>query len=214
MTKATSSRFDLSEVELSSKVTVRRYREMETAKDRQGSARFIKERLLERYVDPLETAKKKHGFLMVAAACLLIETLESFYRGWLDTDERIQRGDIEDPCKPADPARSRVSRGEAAFCYFFHREPAFVPFRPYAHDFYVCVRCGILHQGETTGGWRIRREGHLLDDRTINASKFLEAVERAVSKYAATLWNTDDWEDIVWKNFRKKMDAIILHCKP
>lgn len=125
MTNAISGAFDLNKVELSSAVTVGRYKEMENGKDRNGLADFIQERLSERYVDPLQTAKKKHGFLMMAAACLSIETLESFYRGWPDTSEGKARADIEDPCKPVDPNRTTVSAGEVAFCYFFRREPAF-----------------------------------------------------------------------------------------
>jgi hypothetical protein len=217
MTKATSNRFDLSEVELSSNVTVQRYREMESTKDRRGLAKFIKERLLERYVDPLQTAKKKHGFLIMAAACLLIETLESFYRGWPDTNEGKASADIDDPCKPADPNRTTVSAGEVAFCYFFQREPAFALFRPYASEFYKCVRCGILHQGETTGGWRIRREGDDLFDApslTINANKFLAVVERSIGAYAEELRRPEaDWNDEIWENFQVKMNAIIDHCK-
>jgi hypothetical protein len=216
MTNAISGAFDLNKVELSSSVTVGRYKEMECAKDRNGLANFIEERLLERYVDPLQTAKKRHGFLMMAAACLLIETMESFYRGWPDTDEPILRGDIEDPCKPADPGKNRVSRGEVAFCYFFQREPAFALFRPYAAEFYRCVRCGILHQGETTGGWRIRREGDLFDvaNLTINATKFLAVVKCAIGVYGEGLRRPEaDWDDEIWKNFRVKMDAIIEHCK-
>ena len=217
MTKTISTTFDLNEVQLSSKVNVQRYREMEAAKDRDGLSNFIEERLLERYVDPLQTSTKKHGFLMMAAACLLIETLESFYRGWPDTNGQIRREDIEDPCKPAGAGRTRVSRGEVAFCYFFQRESTFSPFRPHAHEFYANVRCGILHQGESTHGWRIRRKGDLFDapNLIINACEFLEVVEHAIGRYRKKLRAPKvDWDCEMWKNFRAKMDAIIEHCKP
>jgi hypothetical protein len=208
---------DLNEMDLSSNVTIGRYREMETRKDRNGLATFIEERLLERYVVPLQTAKRKHGFLMMAAACLLIETLESFYRGWPgDTKDKMPSADIDDPCKPADLTRSTVSRSEVAFCYFFQREPTLAQFRPYARQFYLCVRCGILHQGETTGGWRIRREGDLFDvpNLTIDANKFLAVVEHSVGAYAEELRRPEaDWDDEIWKNFRAKMTAIIDHCR-
>lgn len=216
MARAISRTFDLSEVELSSNVSVLRYTEMETARDRQGLAKFIKERLLERYVDPLQTAKRRRGFLIMAAACLLIETLESFYRGWPDTSEGIPSGDIEDPCKPADPKRNNVSRSEVAFCYFFQREPALAQFCTCAREFYKGVRCGILHQGETTGGWRIRREGDLLDipNLTINANKFLAVVKHSIRAYAKKLRRPEaDWDDEIWKNFRAKMNSIIEHCE-
>lgn len=216
MTNRTSGVFDLNRVELSSTVTVANYREMERGQNREGLANFVQERLSERYIAPLRSvpSEKKHGFLIMAASCLLVETLESFYRGWGSTDTGINRVDIQDPCKPADPNRTTVSSSEVAFCYFFQRESAFVLFRPSARDFYVHVRCGILHQGETTGGWRIWRDGDLFHaaDQTINADKFLAGVERALQSYTGNL-RSARWDEDIWKNFRSKMDAIIEHCK-
>jgi hypothetical protein len=214
MISAISEAFDLSEVKLSSSVTIGCYRGMECAKDRAGLASFIQERLSERYIDPLRTAPQKHGFLMMAAACLLIETLESFYRGWPDTSGRIPMSYIEDPCRPVVRKRATRSRGEVALCYFLQRETAFAPFQPYASEFYKSVRCGILHQGETTGGWRIRRDGDLFDipNLTINATEFLAIVKRAIGVYAKGLRNAD-WDEDLWKNLRTKMHATIEHCK-
>jgi hypothetical protein len=214
MTRRTSDPFDLNKVELSSSVTVGKYREMEGKKDLNGLADFIGERLSERYIGPLQTSSEKHGFLMMAAVCLLTETLESFYQGWPTTDKGIPRKDIQDPCKPTDPKRTTVSSSEVAFCYFFQRELAFSPLRSYSQDFYVHVRCGILHQGETTGGWRIWREGALFDDKdlTVNADTFLAEVKKAVQTYTDKLRNAA-WNDDLSNNFRNKMDAIIDHCK-
>ncbi len=79
----------IGQVRLSSSVTVSQYREMESSKDRAGLADFIEHRLLERYVLPVTQTCQKNGFLMVAASCLLIETLESFYRGWESTEKSI-----------------------------------------------------------------------------------------------------------------------------
>ena len=151
---------------------------------------------------------------MMAAACLLIETLESFYQGWEKTEKGLARKDIEDPCKPTNPRRNTVSAGEVAFCYFFNRQPDFTLLRPHAHCFYKDVRCGILHQSETTGGWRILRKGELfaVSQLTINANKFLAAVRRSVTAYRESLRNAD-WHEEIWTNFRNKMDTIIDHCK-
>jgi hypothetical protein len=154
MTRRTSGVFELNHVQLSSTVTVGQYRQMEVASDRNGLANFILERLSERYISPLQASSEKYGFLMMASVCLLIETLESFYQGWPTTDKGIPRNEIQDPCKPTDPRRNTVSSSEVAFCYFFQRQDAFSLLRSCSRDFYEHVRCGILHQGETTGGWR------------------------------------------------------------
>ena len=80
------------EIRLSSTVTVKRYREIERAKDRAALANFIYERLSERYIQPV-TSAHKNGFAMMACASLLIETLESFYSGWKSTE---QKGDEQE----------------------------------------------------------------------------------------------------------------------
>ena len=76
--------------------------------------------------------------------------------------------------------------------------------------FYKQVRCGILHQAEVVGGWRVLRRGPLLDtnERTINAKKFVDLLQEAVADYAAQL-QTDAK---LWNNFRKKMDAVCDNC--
>ena len=58
--------------------------------DRAKIADGIHRRFLERYLDPVsEPSKKRHGFTIMAVACLMIEALESFRRGWPDTSQRV-----------------------------------------------------------------------------------------------------------------------------
>ncbi len=125
----------------------------------------------------------------MAMACLLIEALESFAQGWENTRAR--------------------GRSEEAFRLFFQRFPAFSDFVPLAADFYRGVRCGLLHQAETTDGWHIRRIGKLYDGRTktINASKFLSEIENALAIYCSQL-ETSGWDSEVWQRLRKKMDSL------
>ncbi len=67
-----SAEKDINSVRLSSSVTVERYRAMELAEDRNGLARFIHERLVERYALPLSLSCRKNGFSMMAASCLVL----------------------------------------------------------------------------------------------------------------------------------------------
>jgi hypothetical protein len=126
----------------------------------------------------------------------------------------MQRETIEATRRPPDSRRNRVSRSEVAFCYFFNREDAFAALRPYAREFYDCVRCGILHQGESSGGWRIWRRGPAFDEqhRTINASKFLTDVGCSVAAYRRRLEATE-WEDRIWNHFTQKMKAVVANCQ-
>jgi hypothetical protein len=130
---------------LSKSVTVAKYQEYEAAPNPKGIADFIQERFTERYILPM-TGKNKHGFAMMAVSCLMIETLESFKQGWLDTNKKTEY------------AGKRRSLGEVAFHEFFQGNPLFKDFIGVEEDFWKGVRCGILHQGETTRGWHIVRK--------------------------------------------------------
>jgi len=182
--------------ELASGFTVGDYADAVKNHNRNVIAEAIHRRFTERYLMPVtDPAAKRHGFTMMAIACLMIEALQSFRRGWPDTSQRGQ--------------------GEQAFCSFFDAEDDFAPFRGHAHDFYKGVRCGILHQAETSLGWRIRRELDLLATdggiRTINAKKFVAALEKALDKYRDALKKAE-WDDESWVLLRKKMERVCANC--
>ena len=75
----------VSETKLSSSTTISCYHELVKAGDKAKLGCFIIERFDERYFLPVERSNNKHGFTVMAIACLIIETLESFYQGIADT---------------------------------------------------------------------------------------------------------------------------------
>lgn len=154
---------------LSSSTRRSQYQALEANRNREAIAAFFTERFTERYVTPIESTprKKKNGFTTMAVSCLLIETLESFWNGWPTTDRK----------------------SALAFCQFFARTTRFHVLLGHVPDFYRHVRCGILHQGETTGGWTIRRTGVLFDPSgpTINATKFHRELQKEICEYATSL---------------------------
>jgi len=183
-------------VKLASGFTVGDYVDAVNAHDRDVIADGIHRRFTERYLEPVsDPTAKRHGFTMMAIACLMIEALQSFRLGWADTSQRGQ--------------------GEQAFCSFFDAEDGFLSFRGHAHDFYRGVRCGILHQAETTLGWRIRRDGELLSVNAgvhiINATKFVRALKKVLDKYRDTL-KTAAWDEESWVLLRKKMKRVCANC--
>lgn len=190
----------MEDVLLSSSITIAKYRQLEAKKDRAAIADFLKERFTERYVRPLRGDRDmKHGFCTMAISCLMIEALESFWQGWSDTR----------------------NRSKEAFRSFFQRcleqglQLGKFAQDELSDDFYYGVRCGILHQAETTREWRIRRKGPLYDPdtKTINATKFHDELEKALWLYCDTL-KQSDWDSTVWQNLRRKMRAVIEHCRP
>lgn len=179
---------------LTSSYSVADYERMKAKKDREGIADLIEARFTERYLDPVDNKtawSERSGFAIMAISCLLVETLESFSRGWPSTDRR----------------------SEAAFCSFFDRWDAFKDFRGSAREFYRHVRCGILHQAETTGGWRILRKGDLVNSkrRVVNAAKFVKRLRAVVHTYGKRL-RTGKWDGEDWRNLRRKMESVCANA--
>lgn len=177
------------ETRLSSTTTVARYKKLEAANDRQALSRFIVERFDERYFQPIENSQSKHGFAILAVACLVIETLESFYQGRADTKKSSAQ----------------------MFRDFLARDTELKVLAGGNDWFYKNIRCGILHQSESRGGWRVLRKGPLLDEpnKSVNATAVLRALRRAVLQYAIEIQD----DEALWQNFRKKMGAVCLNCQ-
>jgi hypothetical protein len=181
-------------------ITIRQYNTMLTANppDKHAIAEMIYHRFFGRYIKPFLFDDRRYktfyksGFAMMASSCLLIEALESFYEGLEETP---------------------VRENEKMFKSFFDREEAFRVFG--GTGFYKHVRCGILHQGETTGGFTIERTqtGKLFDSgkKRINALVFLAGLEGSLASYRKLLLKSE-WDSEVWDNFRRKMRFIINHC--
>jgi hypothetical protein len=170
---------------LSSTVSREQYLAAEQRRDQAALAKFVHQRFSERYLLPFQANPKKNGFIMMAAGCLMIEALESFWNGW-----------------------KKSPNSALAFCQFFDRVERFAAFRRDSQGFYVNVRCGIMHQGETTGGWHIRRDLSRLfepDSLTVDATRFLAELSHYLSEYRQILLQSP-WDARVWQAFRKKMN--------
>jgi hypothetical protein len=178
------------DTKLSNSVTVDRYKQLEKAEDKAAIAAFIVERFDERYFAPVMNPDSKHGFTMLAVGCLVIEALESFYQGLEDTKGSSSK----------------------MFCDFFARD---TPLKPFGRvtTFYSDIRCGILHQAEVRGGWRITRKqsAPLLDEigMVINAELFIQGLKNAVSAYARLLLTDPQ----LWANFKNKMRKVCENCE-
>lgn len=165
-------------------------------------ANFIYQRFYTRYLKPFTFGNKKscvkfnkeykNGFSMMANYCLLIEALQSFKEGLEDSKGNSRR----------------------LFQDFFQQNKNLAEFQ--SMNFYQDVRCGILHQGETTGGIKITRKGDKLWDdktKTINAISFGEKMEEALRNYRTKLENAS-CDDRIWECCNKKLQFIINNCAP
>lgn len=182
--------------ELASKFTVADYKAACDRKDKKAIADALRRRFTERYIVPVTPTKdnRMHGFTMMAVSCLMIESLQSFCEGWKNSE----------------------GKSELAFCNFFASHSEFERFRDHSVKFYQNVRCGILHQAETTGGWRITRKADapLFDASSlkINATIFLKRLREVLADFCDGL-EDDTWNSERWEKVRKKMNALCDNCK-
>jgi hypothetical protein len=104
-------------------------------------------------------------------------------------------------------------KSQSAICSFFDDTDLFKEFRGHGREFYKHVRCGILHQAEATGGWKILRQGPFFDPRTntVNAVRYLRSLRRVLDSFCDGL-KTAPWDGPEWENVRTKMDAICENC--
>lgn len=177
-------------------VTVEKYERWRDSPKIEEIADFLYERHFRRYLKPFTynatdyKSNYKNGFSMMASYCLLIETIEGFYRGW------------------------PKSKNELAFLKFFTRDKHFNEFSmdDIPTQFYKNVRCGILHQGETSGGWLISRKDSdpLIDksNKTINANKFGVKLQVSLKDYTNEL-KKSEWDSELWSHTKERMKSLI-----
>jgi len=155
---------------------------------RQFLADLILHRLRDRYVTPLENVPDdfKSGFLMMAASCLMIETFQCFKDGKKDT-----RGKGKDAFK--------------RFFLFYSSEFPGVD----GEEFYEKIRCGILHQAQTNGRFRILQTGAIFNraEKSFNAITFLETLKTIVEVYANDL-RVQDMNAGTWAKALRKIEYI------
>jgi len=149
---------------------------------------FIKDRIFERYIDPVENVplEFKNGFNMIANACL---TIEAFMK-------------ILNPNKISDLSVRPIS-GKYHFIKFFKEFQLFESFKFLGAEFYNDVRCGILHNGETNGLWKINRKSDtpIFDGYNINANKFIKSVKESIqlklNSYLNLNFDSDEWKNLI-----------------
>jgi hypothetical protein len=180
--------------ELATGFSVRDCKAAVAARDKPRIADALRRRFAERYLEPALSATHKHGFTMMAISCLMIESLESFRQGWPNSD----------------------GKSKAAFCFFFDQSNRFKEFRGHSQAFYKNVRCGILHQAETTGAWKITRKqtAQLFDPNslTVNATRFMRTLRLVIDEFCDQL-KAADWDSGEWKRVRVKLKALCESCR-
>ena len=119
---------------------------------------------------------------------MMIETFQCFREGRRDTKGK--------------------GKGNAAFKKFFSDYSSEFS-RIDGEEFYEKIRCGVLHQAQTHGRYRILRGGAIFDsaEKSINATAFLKTLKTIVEDYVSDL-RVQDMNADPWTNALRKIEYI------
>lgn len=168
---------------------------------------YFHERLALRYLEPISVLQHNgtfqgEGFSIVAIQCSLIEFLESTVQG-LSYQHRRKN----------DPplGQHQYSDSGDIFVQFLSNRPPFAAVfdRVTARDFYVSVRCGLLHEARTKNGWTIWAKspvGTVADTlaKVLYRNEFQVGILRFIEWYRSVLCS----EVTVQEAFIRKFDSL------
>jgi len=175
---------------------------------------FLKRRYEERFLNPIQTLrsapKNSHGcaFAVMALCSLLIKTMQCYRQGF-PTTFQPEFDELKKSIKvPSEYHLPKVESGREVFKGFFSHPAHRVLFCGVDGEiFYNNIRNGIVHQGQTKGGWRIEKGQTQLwngQDRIVDSDQFASALESAFNLYIDEL-SKAKWDDKVWKRARRKI---------
>jgi len=153
--------------------------------------KFLKLRLELRYLRPIRVLRGNdtysgEGFSISALQCTLIEFLAATNAG------------MSYPHKGAIPPHEYSQSGPLFKEFLITQAPFNAHFdQKTANDFYVNVRCGLLHEAATKGGWRIwvtSGNGRVIDaaNMIVFRNDLQDLLERFVDEFRVRIGNDKD----------------------
>jgi hypothetical protein len=173
---------------------------------RRAFQEFFRGRIASRYLKPIATLRRYdgfhgEGFSIVSLQCALIE----FFAATVEGKSYRQRRKGEPPL-----GEYEYDGSKGLFVRFLHTEPPFSDaFTPEtAEEFYVSVRCGLLHEARTRNGWTIRAHstGAVIDagKKIVYRNNLQKCLERFVRTFGEDLIRRRDRQAA----FIRKFDSL------
>lgn len=167
---------------------------------------YFRPRMSLRYLDPIKVLQDNdtyqgEGFSIAAIQCTLIEFLESCRQGL--KYRYLRNGEELGPYEYSSSKRIFVA-------FLCNREPFSNTFdQVAADDFYVSVRCGLLHEAQTKNGWKIWAKGPDgmvadISERIVYRDNFQNALLSYVESYKSALL----LDEALQSAFVRKFDSI------
>ena len=168
---------------------------------------YFYERLSTRYLAPIAAIRardteKGEGFSIVAIHCTLVEYFESTIQGI--SYHYLLKGESLGPYEYRDSMKKFVD-------FLCNRRPFNKVFdAASALDFYLSVRCGLLHEARTKNGWTISvnrsRQAISIKKKVIYRNNFHDALLEFVDWYEQALMSTDSLQEA----FIRKFDSLCV----
>jgi hypothetical protein len=166
---------------------------------------FLK-RLYLRYLNPIKVLQKHgtfsgEGFSILAILCTLIEFLESTVKGL-----KYRYSNRNDELSHFEYSNSR----ELFINFLCNRMPFRKEFNlTLAEEFYINIRCGLLHEAQTKDRWRVRaknKEGKIIekDQKIVYRDNFMEAINSFIQLYSVELKFNKKFQEA----FIRKFDSL------
>lgn len=184
---------------------------------------FFQQRITTRYLIPIKAIlvlklNTGEGFSVVNLQCSLIETIECFYNGWLYRKEKTEKKLNGFYDRTISGAPKKEFGNQDIFINFFRERSPFKELKKIdGEDFYINIRCGLLHETQTKNGWVINEDKthHLIYDevgenKIIYRSNFQKALEKIIDDYKNLIINGGETNKIYRENFVAKFDHICL----
>jgi hypothetical protein len=200
----TTPRLESDDMEIAPGYTIGCWKQLdlatETSRDWGTAIEIFEARIRRRILDPVDLliaheAKKPRGtfgFAIMAIDCLVIETLQRFIEGRIESGENGRLFKAFLSKRLAEHFNDGVDRNSKA------------------HRFYQRCRCALHHSGQTDGELRLRRTGPMIQFTeknriVVNRTAFHETIKCEFHWYIGQLAIGND---PLRENFRKKMDEI------
>jgi hypothetical protein len=176
---------------------------------------FFEERIKTRYINPINIIlnmelKTGEGFAVVNLQCSLIETIECFINGWIY--QKVEKKHVW----YNNTSNEIINNNKDIYISFFSEREPFKSFIPKIDgaNFYIDVRCALLHEAQTKNGWRILASGtsYPIEQKNIYRNDFQKAILRVIKDYKKAVVYCEKFGRIdgvdLRKNFIKKFNHI------
>lgn len=167
---------------------------------------YFLERIKKRYIEPIRVLQENgtfsgEGFSILTIHCSLIEFLETTYQGlkyrYLGRGQKLKEYEYN---ISSDIFQSFLCN-RIPFNKYFNKRTA--------EYFYKYIRCGLFHEAQTKGGWRIYAKSHkaiIMDtqNKIIYRNNFQDALEKYLEYYKEALLENKERK----KAFIRKFDSL------